>query len=518
MVVGWVNGFLTVTMGLPSFITTLGTGFILLGLTLTTSHAYPANIPAASVGIGRWIGAAPWSQFIWAIVLTAIFYVVLNRTKWGLHTIATGGNALGSREAGIKTGRIKYGNFMLTATLGALVGLQNAFYTNTIDPSAGGYQPMFYAVTAAVIGGTAMLGGQGTILGAFLGGIVLATLINGLNVAGISANPLDIVFGAGHPAVHDRQRPARAAAGSGEELMTTEPVPGAAQPATTADPSGDALRVEHISKRFGAVTALHDVNLHLGQGEVLGLLGDNGAGKSTLIKIMCGFQPPTSGRIVLEGQEVTLKSVDHARSLGIDTVFQDLALINELTVYHNMFLNRERTRWTLLSNRSMRRTAQEELDRIGVNIPSVDAEVAKLSGGQRQAIAVARAVTSNAKVLLLDEPLAAMGAKEGAMILELVKDLKSQGQVSIIMIMHNYGQALEVCDRINLLQHGEITFDKLAKDTSVQELNDIVIEEYRRALAERQRQSRPDPACPGRGPRAALGGRRPGRPAGHRAR
>ena len=275
--------------------------------------------------------------------------------------------------------------------------------------------------------------------------------------------------------------------------MTTEPVPGeavpgGAQPATTADPSGDALRVEHINKRFGAVTALHDVNLHLAQGEVLGLLGDNGAGKSTLIKIMCGFQPPSSGRIILDGQEVTLKSVDHARSLGIDTVFQDLALINELTVYHNMFLNRERTRWTLLSNRSMRRSAKEELDRIGVNIPSVDAEVAKLSGGQRQAIAVARAVTSKAKVLLLDEPLAAMGAKEGAMILELVKDLKAQGQVSIIMIMHNYGQALEVCDRINLLQHGEITFDKLAKDTSVQELNDIVIEEYRRALAEQQRQ------------------------------
>jgi len=196
VVVGWFNGFLTVTMGLPSFITTLGTGFILLGLTLTTSHAYPANIPASTVGIGRWIGAGVWSQFIIAVILTVIFYIVLTRTRWGLYTIATGGNALGAREAGIKTGRIKYGNFMLTSTLGALVGLQTAWYTNTIDPSAGGYQPMFYAVTAAVIGGTAMLGGQGTIIGAFLGGIVLATLINGLNVAGISANPLDIVFGA----------------------------------------------------------------------------------------------------------------------------------------------------------------------------------------------------------------------------------------------------------------------------------------------------------------------------------
>lgn len=195
VVVGWFNGFLTVTMGLPSFITTLGTGFILLGLTLTTSHAYPAVIPTSTIGIGRWIGAAPWSQFIFAVILTVIFIVVLQRTKWGLHTVATGGNALGAREAGIKTGRIKYGNFMLCSTLGALVGLQTAWYTNTIDPSAGGYQPMFYAVTAAVIGGTAMLGGSGTILGAFLGGIVLATLINGLNVAGVSANPLDIVFG-----------------------------------------------------------------------------------------------------------------------------------------------------------------------------------------------------------------------------------------------------------------------------------------------------------------------------------
>jgi len=265
--------------------------------------------------------------------------------------------------------------------------------------------------------------------------------------------------------------------------MTAEPTPTAA-----VDPTGDVLRAEHINKRFGAVTALHDVNLHLRQGEVLGLLGDNGAGKSTLMKIICGFQPPSSGRVVLDGQEVTFKSVDHARSLGIEIVYQDLALINELTVYHNMFLNRERTRFSLLSNRSMRRTAKEQLDKIGVNIPSVDSEVAKLSGGQRQAIAVARAVYSNAKVLLLDEPLAAMGAKEAAMILELVKDLKRRGDMSIIIIAHNYGQALEVCDRINLLQHGEITFDKLARDTSVQELNDIVIEEYRKALRERQHQ------------------------------
>jgi simple sugar transport system ATP-binding protein len=256
-------------------------------------------------------------------------------------------------------------------------------------------------------------------------------------------------------------------------------------PAPSAD--GDVLRVEHISKRYGAVTALVDVNMHLQRGEVLGLIGDNGAGKSTLLKILCGFQPPTSGRIILEGQEVTIKSVDQARSLGIDAVYQDLALVNQLTVYHNMFLNREPVRWPLLNNRAMRKLAKEHLEDMGVNIPSVDAQVAKLSGGQRQAIAVARSVYSDAKILLLDEPLAAMGVKEGAIILDLVNRLKAQGNVSIIIIAHNYGQVLEVCDRVNLLQGGRITLDKLSRETSAQELTDLVVAEYRKALEERHR-------------------------------
>jgi simple sugar transport system ATP-binding protein len=264
------------------------------------------------------------------------------------------------------------------------------------------------------------------------------------------------------------------------DLTTPEP----ADPGPSPD---EVLRAEHISKRYGAVTALVDINMRLHRGEVLGLIGDNGAGKSTLLKIFCGFQQPDSGRILVNGEEVTLKSVAHARSLGIDVVYQDLALVNQLTVYHNMFLSREMVRWPLLSNRAMRRIARENLNEMGVNIPSVNVPVASLSGGQRQAIAVARAVFAHAKILLLDEPLAAMGAKEVAMILDLIRDLKRLGDVSIIVIAHNYGQVLEICDRVNLLQHGQITLDKRSGDTSVQELNDIVVAEYRRALEERQR-------------------------------
>ena len=195
LIAGWVNGFLTVTLGLPSFITTLGTGFVLDGLALTTSHAEPLTPVPALEGIGRWVGTAPWSQFIWAVILVAIFHVVLTRTRWGLYTISTGGNLLGARESGINVGRIVYGNFMITGVLGALVGLQVAFYDNSIDPLAGGYTPMFYSVTAAVIGGTAMLGGSGTILGAALGALVLSTLIDGFDILGISANILPVIFG-----------------------------------------------------------------------------------------------------------------------------------------------------------------------------------------------------------------------------------------------------------------------------------------------------------------------------------
>ena len=258
-------------------------------------------------------------------------------------------------------------------------------------------------------------------------------------------------------------------------------------PAVPSSADGDVLRVEHISKKYGAVTALVDVNMRLERGEVLALVGDNGAGKSTLLKIICGFQPPTSGRILVNGQEITFTSVKQARSLGIDIVYQDLALINQLTVYQNMFLNREPVRWPLLRKKMMRREAKEHLDAMGIKtLKSVDLEVASLSGGQRQAIAVARSVFGDAKVLLLDEPLAAMGVKEGALILDLVRDLKEQG-LSIIIIAHNYGQVFPVVDRVNLLQGGKITFDKYSRDTSVEELTEMVVAEYRKALEERHR-------------------------------
>jgi simple sugar transport system ATP-binding protein len=253
----------------------------------------------------------------------------------------------------------------------------------------------------------------------------------------------------------------------------------------TAPVTDLALRGDNIVKRFGAVTALDGVSLTLGQGEILGILGDNGAGKSTLVKILTGFHQQTTGTLHVHGRETLLRSVDHARSLGIECVYQDLALANSLSIYHNMFLNREIVRrgpsrvLRLVDHKAMRERAAQCLDDIGVHVPSVDLPVERLSGGQRQAIAVARAVNSNARILLLDEPLAAMGAREAALIIDLVLRLKEKGGLSIIMIMHNYAQTLDIADRIMLMQRGRVTYEQRSANTSVAELMDIVRREYR---------------------------------------
>jgi len=266
-----------------------------------------------------------------------------------------------------------------------------------------------------------------------------------------------------------------------DEATTAQKAP-ATEPAPT---TGEVLRVEHIAKSYGPITALRDVNLHLGKGEVLGLVGDNGSGKSTLMKTICGFQKSDTGRMFLRGEPYEPRSVDHARSLGVDAVYQDLALVDELSVYQNLFLRREHLfpALQLVHNRRMRREARAALDQIGINIPDLNAPVARLSGGQRQAIAVARAIHQQADIILLDEPLAAMGAKEGALILDLIQRLKDEGNVSLIIVAHNYVQVLQICDRVNLLQNGAISFDKPTAETSLEELNEIVVEEYRRARA-----------------------------------
>ena len=236
--------------------------------------------------------------------------------------------------------------------------------------------------------------------------------------------------------------------------------------------------MRQISKAFGAITALVEASIKLHRGEVLALVGDNGAGKSTLIKILSGFHQPDAGAILLDGKEVRFASPRDARANGIETVYQDLALIGDLSIFHNMFLGRERHKRVLglklLDNAKMRDLAVTYLETMGISIPSVHSMVDLLSGGQRQCVAVARSIYSSPTILVLDEPLAALGVREGGQVLGLIQNLRRQRSVSIILIVHNYRQVFEVCDRINFLHSGEVVLDASTAETSEEELVRIV--------------------------------------------
>ena len=193
--VGLINGFITVVLQIPSFITTLGTLFLINGFTLTISNGYPVQ-PKGTPLVTDLFGGNPISQISWAIGVTLALQFVLVKTRWGLYTIATGGNLVGAAEVGIKVGLIKVGNFILCSTLGGLAGILDAFRISSIDPLAGGTDIMFMAIASSVIGGTLLTGGSGTIIGACLGAAVLGILKNGFTLSGVSAFTFDMILGA----------------------------------------------------------------------------------------------------------------------------------------------------------------------------------------------------------------------------------------------------------------------------------------------------------------------------------
>ena len=192
--VGLVNGVITVYLGVSSLITTLGMFFLLAGLNVILTGGFPATTPDTNT-LTKVLGEYPWAGAIWALAIVAVLQLVLSRTRWGLHTYATGGNPLGSREAGVGVARIKIGNFIMCAALGGFVGIIESFRINSIDPLAGGPDIVLLCIASAVIGGTALLGGIGTVTGAFLGALVLVILRNGFTLQGIDSDTFNVVLG-----------------------------------------------------------------------------------------------------------------------------------------------------------------------------------------------------------------------------------------------------------------------------------------------------------------------------------
>jgi D-xylose transport system ATP-binding protein len=235
------------------------------------------------------------------------------------------------------------------------------------------------------------------------------------------------------------------------------------------------LELRGVSKRFGAVQALSRVDLELHAGEVVALVGDNGAGKSTLIKSLAGIHPFDEGEIRFEGEPVSVRHPKDAADLGIEVVYQDLALADNLDVVQNMFLGRERkTSLRRLDEESMERAARETMASLAVTtISSVRQTVSGLSGGQRQSVAVAKAVMWNSRVVILDEPTAALGVEQTRQVLDLVSRLGHQG-LAVMIVTHNLHDVFEVADRIVVLRLGEKVAELKAADTTQQEVVEAI--------------------------------------------
>lgn len=239
----------------------------------------------------------------------------------------------------------------------------------------------------------------------------------------------------------------------------------------TTDETPSRISMRDIRKSFGPVSVLRGVNLEVARGEVIGLVGDNGAGKSTLMKILAGAVKPDSGEIAIDGVPTVITEPKAARQIGIEMVYQDLALCNDLDVAANLFLGREYYHHGTrkLDHQRMRTEAEEHLRDLKVRISDTRQEVSNLSGGQRQAVALARAATFHPKILVLDEPTAALAAAEVALVLSLIKEISAQG-VSVILITHRLQDIYDVADKFVVLYEGTLIADLAPKETSMEQL------------------------------------------------
>lgn len=247
--------------------------------------------------------------------------------------------------------------------------------------------------------------------------------------------------------------------------MSTSPQSAVAEAGTSAP----VLSLRGINKRFGAVRALTDVDFDVAPGEVVALVGDNGAGKSTLVKVMAGVDPSDSGTITFEGESVHITSPSAAQHLGIATVFQDLALCDNLDVVGNLYLGSEVARVGVLDEAEMERRSWDLLKQLSAKIPSVRIPVASLSGGQRQTVAISRSLLGNPKVVMLDEPTAALGVAQTAQVLNLVERLRERG-LGVVLISHNMADVLAVADRVVVLRLGHNAGEFKVGEVSYEEI------------------------------------------------
>ncbi|MDX6631786.1 MAG: fructose transport system ATP-binding protein [Gaiellales bacterium] len=475
---GLMNGVLVTYLGFSPIIVTLGGFAAARGLAESITHdvtRFGFGDTFGELGNGTWLSVPiPAVIFLGAFLIGSYIWYEMPA---GRHLTSIGADRTSARALGVSPSRLPCAAYVASGAAAAVGGL---ILTSELDGASLsiGVGLELQVLTAILLGGVAFAGGRGSLWGVLFGVFFVGVLNNGLilmNIGPYVANlAVGIVLGTAAAADAFYQRLERVPV-KVDEPAAGEPVPDAPLPGASEAPAGApgaaaaerpvVLAVEGVTKRFGPVAALREVSLQLRAGEVLGLIGDNGAGKSTLVSVMAGNLRPDEGRVLVDGSERRFASPSDARDAGIETVFQNLALIPTLNIAENIFLKRERCgpgafgrAVRHLQKGVMRKEVQTAFDRFGVTLPPLRSKVSSLSGGQRQAVAITRAVMWGSHIVIMDEPAAALGVRQTELVLSLVERLRAHG-VAIVFISHNMQQVLRVADRIAVMRLGRKVAD-----------------------------------------------------------
>lgn len=479
---GLANGALVRWLAISPIIVTVATMIVFGGLAfLVTDGDTVGGLPPGLVAFGRSrIGPVPTPVAAMLALFLAVAYL-LTRTRLGLRLYAVGGDRAAARLAGVPVERLVLLTFAANGLLVAVAAVLTTARLGIGSPIAGtGFE--FGVLTATILGGVSFAGGSGRPLGILYGIAATGILNAGLVFAGLPFFVQDTARGVLLlTALAVDQRLQRRRAARARESPDPGPAPAGTGPPTgavpRAPPAGRGtplLAATGLHKRYGAVVALEGVNLALHPGEVLCLIGDNGAGKSTLIKILAGAIAADAGVVAVNGTAVEGPTPLRLRQRGIETVYQDLALCPNLGAAHNLTLGQEpATTWLgLLPARDdvrARQIATERLAILGVRLPSVEQPVASLSGGQRQAVAIARALRPGVAVAILDEPTAALGVQQTEGVLALIGGLAARG-AAVILISHDVRTVRATATRVMVLRGGRVAAERHAADLDEMEL------------------------------------------------
>lgn len=471
---GYLNGRLVRALRINPLIVTLAMATIYRGFAFVLSDARAVSgFPKSFEALGRTnIGPIPLPVIIGGLVFLVGSYVLL-RTVVGLHIYAVGGSISSARLAGIRTTRLVTSIFLVNGALIGLVAVLTTARLGSAQPQVGTNFELD-VLTAVILGGVAFTGGSGHPLGVLIGVVTIGVLDAGIIFVGVPdfwqqiarGGVLLLALAFDQFSAHRRDH-ARMPAGTGDPATadgrSLERPPSRSSRARQPDGRPPVIVCRDLQKSYGMVSAVRGVSFAVHAGEVVCLVGDNGAGKSSVIKMLSGAVEADAGTIEMNGQPVHITSPHEARAQGIQTAYQDLALCPNLGAAYNLVLGAEPVRvglgpFSVRDDKRGRQIAGERLQQLGISLDDDERPVRLLSGGQRQSVAIARIADDAVKVVILDEPTAALGVKQTRNVLDLVRTLADRG-AAVILISHDIDTVFEVADRVVVLRLGRVTHD-----------------------------------------------------------